>query len=771
MKRMALILVIFALGSLLSAVNWHVSLDSMESGDWWDATLTVYVNGVPVLNNITYNGGWDDRYFNVENGDRITTLYTPAEMFDYENIYSIWNHLDELVTISGVGYTPPQSIITPIIVSIPTAIPSPAYNPSPATASPDRGIAGTLSWNFGTGTENYQLWFGTPGNMNMVSSGRTTTSTGSYSYSGLQPLTEYNWQIKSLNYLSSVPTESPVWSFSTEVPAVADYPYTTGFEMEYILPADWVSISGSGNWFPNNYAGGYGWSGGSVRARFCNITGTVPFHLITPPLNMSNMDGIDLIFDYAYATYLNRVDKLEIFVSSDYGATYVLHYTMLGGSSGELNTAGSQSTDFIPTIGQWRTKTISIPLGTNKIRFTATSANGNNLYLDNIVLQQGPVDTVFNHDPASLTFTDLSIGETGTIVFDHYTGSGYNRYNWIDIYNSGTQSLILPRENVYLTGVDADQFWFDPSYLPRTITAGGGFGISVRFTPTSAGDKHATLHLVYHGEDHTTELYGYCHAAPQELWQRFETADFPPDMWSQTGGFAVDPSMGIFSYLSPYIITNTTIPEQMLMTPVLQLNGAINTLAFYSAGVNNTLGYGSSTLQIKYQLYGTNTWTNLGSPILYNLDESIRRHEYDLSGLPIGLYRFGFAVRSTFAYQDYVSAIFIDDVSGPGIYHDGTLDTPSVQMGVGRALSWNSIINANHYQIYGSDLPDGTFSLLETTANNSWQDPNSSVNKQFYKVNAISSNLRSDSPSYISKYTGLKELLALPGSNLPFLKK
>jgi hypothetical protein len=49
-----------------------------------------------------------------------------------------------------------------------------------------------------------------------------------------------------------------------------------------------------------------------------------------------------------------------------------------------LNTGGYTTSDFVPTAAQWATKMYTLPTGTNKIKFTAKSAAGNNLYLDNI---------------------------------------------------------------------------------------------------------------------------------------------------------------------------------------------------------------------------------------------------------------------------------------------------------------------------------------------------------------------------------------------------
>ena len=90
-------------------------------------------------------------------------------------------------------------------------------------------------------------------------------------------------------------------------------------------------------------------------------------------------------------------------------------------------TAPPTASVFVPTASQWATKRYSLPVGTNRIRFKAVSAYGNNLYLDNctvgtrvaidvgaqsidipnptLTLPQIPRATVKNHGTTTQTFT------------------------------------------------------------------------------------------------------------------------------------------------------------------------------------------------------------------------------------------------------------------------------------------------------------------------------------------------------------------------------
>ncbi len=66
---------------------------------------------------------------------------------------------------------------------------------------------------------------------------------------------------------------------------------------------------------------------------------------------------------------------------------------MDGGINGPLATAPPDTNAFLPSPSQWATKSYGLPVGTNKARFTAISAFGNNLYIDNI-----SVGTPFTND-------------------------------------------------------------------------------------------------------------------------------------------------------------------------------------------------------------------------------------------------------------------------------------------------------------------------------------------------------------------------------------
>ncbi len=161
---------------------------------------------------------------------------------------------------------------------------------------------------------------------------------------------------------------------------------TEAFEGALFPPAGWTN-GGTAIWF--NYAvSAYGVGTNSAMAAFYSVsagTGMLETALFEAPAA-----GATLGFDYAYAAFgADYVDRLAIQVSTNAGATYSLLLDMPGGTNAALNTAGTQSSYFVPTAAEWKTKSIPLPTGANRIRFDAITDYGNNLFLDNVQIYDG----------------------------------------------------------------------------------------------------------------------------------------------------------------------------------------------------------------------------------------------------------------------------------------------------------------------------------------------------------------------------------------------
>lgn len=156
------------------------------------------------------------------------------------------------------------------------------------------------------------------------------------------------------------------------------------FDNPNFPPAGWtLNTTNVFNWDWAIICSGYGLGYGSIKADNSDANSGMTFDIITPQFNPA-VSGDSLIFDHAYATYGTANDQLKIWYSTDGGSSWTQLVLLNGGTSGELVTASATGAAFVPTSSQWATKRYSLPAGTNKLKFTAVSAYGNNLYLDNI---------------------------------------------------------------------------------------------------------------------------------------------------------------------------------------------------------------------------------------------------------------------------------------------------------------------------------------------------------------------------------------------------
>jgi hypothetical protein len=96
-----------------------------------------------------------------------------------------------------------------------TAPAAPAF-PNPPDGATDVPVTGNLSWVFSSGTDTYLLLLGKTGNMDTLVSGAPAQYTGSYSYTSLNYLTAYQWQIIEIKGVDTV--AGPVWNFTSAHP-------------------------------------------------------------------------------------------------------------------------------------------------------------------------------------------------------------------------------------------------------------------------------------------------------------------------------------------------------------------------------------------------------------------------------------------------------------------------------------------------------------------------------------------------------------------------
>ena len=242
----------------------------------------------------------------------------------------------------------------------------------------DGAIAPTISWNGNIASATSATI-----SLNTISS---PTNTGAHTFS-------YN--ISAMNG-----TDGNMTNNSTKVSylVASDFqgsPVSEDFALTNFPPVKWAAVnSNSGpSWTRVTNAGGYNLSTQSTRYDFFNnkVIGDIDELFITP-MNLSGTAAPVLSFDYAYAQRdANSNDKLEVMVSNNCGSSWTNVYSSSGYT---LATALPMPMAYLPDvndISQWQTVTINLT-GYNSasvlVKFVVTNDNGNNLYIDNVNLNQ-----------------------------------------------------------------------------------------------------------------------------------------------------------------------------------------------------------------------------------------------------------------------------------------------------------------------------------------------------------------------------------------------
>lgn len=136
---------------------------------------------------------------------------------------------------------------------------------------------------------------------------------------------------------------------------------------------------------------------GSARFKYWSAEGGTTQSIISNQFSPIGNGPYNLIFDYAYRFYLDgggilAQDSLGIFTSTNNGTTWTLIQTLKStqipqtgiNSTTNLTTASGSGEYTSPANNEWATKIFPLAQGVNKVKFTAWSAYGNNLFIDNI---------------------------------------------------------------------------------------------------------------------------------------------------------------------------------------------------------------------------------------------------------------------------------------------------------------------------------------------------------------------------------------------------
>ena len=125
--------------------------------------------------------------------------------------------------------------------------------------------------------------------------------------------------------------------------------------------------------------------------------------------------GMNAFFSVAGAQYNTDVDQVTLQASLDGGSSWTDVQVMTNAAGGIMNTAGSTTSGFTPTSGQWASVTFGLPVGTNRIRFSGLSSFGNRVYIDNISIAAAPACELVTGLSATVTSpSNVNIGWTAS---------------------------------------------------------------------------------------------------------------------------------------------------------------------------------------------------------------------------------------------------------------------------------------------------------------------------------------------------------------------
>ena len=265
-----------------------------------------------------------------------------------------------------------------------------------------------------------------------VSTNWTPSSTGSYL----------------LTFISSLPGDTnrindtiraQVFVYSS-LPSLCE-----GFNITDFPPVNWSVIYNGTNFWSRQLSSSYCLGTGSAKYDFYDAAIGTQQQLTTSNFNPTISDTLK--FAEAYCTYQNENDRLQIFSSTNGGAVWNLLITLDGGVNGSLVTAPPQTNPFMPSCSQWKNQSIPLPAGTNKIKFNAISAFGNNLYLDSICL----FNPIGIHNIKTQTPKEFTLMQNYPNPFNPYTTINYNiserRFVTLIVYDlSGREVVKLVNE-------------------------------------------------------------------------------------------------------------------------------------------------------------------------------------------------------------------------------------------------------------------------------------------------------------------------------------
>lgn len=234
-----------------------------------------------------------------------------------------------------------------------------------------------LSWSSAATSWSWNFQGGTPSTSTSQNPTITYNTAGTYSVS-LTATNSAGSSTKSRTSLVHVLSATPQYSNI----------YSESFENSTNVSNDWIIDNPTGNnqWTrvtTTSYTG----SASMKLNNTTNSTGEIDA-MIGPSIDMTTMNGNNsMTFRVAFAQKATtNTDKLRVLVSTNCGATWTQRFTK---ANSNLATVATQTTAFTPSqASDWRLETVNLaPFGSTtnlRIKFEFTSGGGNNIYIEDI---------------------------------------------------------------------------------------------------------------------------------------------------------------------------------------------------------------------------------------------------------------------------------------------------------------------------------------------------------------------------------------------------
>ena len=632
----------------------------------------------------------------------------------------------------------PQSIAYTLnLTTQPLQVTGAATNPSPINNATNVALMGALTWQSDVFASGFYLYLSSNSSFNSVSPINQPGT--SYAFTGLDYDTTYYWKVIPYNAYGQSTGNVAVWSFTTMSDPVVSMPVVVNFEGSTSIPGVISSSNMEISSTHGNYSNGlYGY----VSASFANKY--AQFQV------MGNVEaGTELNFEYRImkessypgdAHTISGYDRIRIKVSDDLG----VNFTTLTEIN---NTNHVVSTSFA---------NVSVPLGNYAgqqiiVRLEASWGNGDYYVdFDNFYFRVPPTIPVATLSADNLDFGIVNINQSTS--------------KQLSVTNTGSGNLTIT--NVSIEGLNSDVFNFSSGTpLPVILTRGGQpLVITVGFNPLLDGNKEAALVITDNLARSTKSviLSGYCnspviHSLP--FTEGFERSNVhnstTVNSWTQitvsgTSVWTINKTYTNYNRTprtGDYNLTLQYNNKRLLIRAVQLVGGQAYDVQLYA---RQDIDRGA-TVGIYY-----GTVANVASMVSVTGQVDVVSGNYQLirgTFTPVtdGIYYLGIRGELTGGPM-YLS---IDDITiklaGP--------DQPDVPVNVtitttanGSMLHWDPVYNANSYNIYGCNSPDGEF-LMIISVGTTYFNAAANTKMKFFKVKANSEPAMPTKKTFTHIYT------------------